>query len=186
MTGKLERERSQLLLIDFQERLVPAIDGHAGIVETSERLIRYARRLGVPITISEQYPKGLGPTVASLKAAAGNAATTLDKVEFSCMANAGLAACLAANRHAGRTQIVVAGVEAHVCVLQSALDFVSAGYEVFLAADAVGSRAATSRSLALDRLRSAGASIVDNEMIAFEWLERAGTPEFKELQALLK
>lgn len=186
MTGKLQRERSQLLLIDLQERLVPAIDGHDAVVATAERLVRYARRLSVPITISEQYPKGLGPTVIRLIEAAGNAAARLDKVEFSCLANSGLAVHLGSIQAKGRDQVVVAGVEAHVCVLQSVLDLLGGRYEVFLAADAVGSRAASSRALAIDRLRDAGATIVDNEMVMFEWLERAGTPEFKELQGLLK
>jgi isochorismate hydrolase len=86
----------------------------------------------------------------------------------------------------GRSQIVVAGMEAHVCVLQTGLDLLAADYDVFVVADAVGARTAASRGLGIDRLRTAGATIVDNEMVMFEWLERAGTPEFKELQALLK
>lgn len=186
MSGRLNRERSQLLLIDLQERLVPAIDGYAEIVAAAGRLIGYARRLGVPMTISEQYPKGLGPTIGALKQVAGNEAAILQKTAFSCLADAGLAAHLAEGQSAGRPQIVVAGVEAHVCVLQTALDLMASGYDVFLVADAVGSRRPPSKALALDRLRAEGASIVDNEMVAFEWLERAGTPEFKDVQALLK
>jgi nicotinamidase-related amidase len=82
--------------------------------------------------------------------------------------------------------VVVAGMEAHVCVLQTSLDLIGAGFDVFLAADGIGSRTAASRTLAIDRMRDAGATVVDNEMVMFEWLERAGTREFKELQALLK
>jgi nicotinamidase-related amidase len=186
MSGRMKRADAQLLIIDVQERLVPTIDSHANVVGSCERLIRYARRLDVPITISEQYPKGLGPTSPVLLGAAGNDATRFDKVEFSCLANARLRAHLATVKQQGRRQIVVAGIEAHVCVLQTAIDLMAAGYEVFLVADATGSRGASSRHLAIERMRHAGATIVDNEMVMFEWLERAGTPEFKELQALLK
>ncbi len=186
MSRQMKRTRSQLLVIDVQDRLLTTIDGHERVVHASERLIRYARRLDVPITISEQYPKGLGPTTPRLLEAAGNEAARLDKVEFSCLANLGLAVHLDKVKAEGRDQIVVAGMEAHVCVLQSVLDLLVDGYEVFLCADAIGSRAASSRELAIERMRDAGASIADNEMVMFEWLERAGTPEFKELQGLLK
>jgi nicotinamidase-related amidase len=186
MTGRMQRERSQLLLVDLQERLVPAIEGHEEIVKAAARLVAYARRLGVPVTASEQYPKGLGPTLAAIKTALGNEAVTLEKVEFSCVANAGLAARLDALKSDGRSQVVVAGVEAHVCVAQTVLDLVAKGFEVFVAADAAGSRRAASRTLALTRVQSAGAVIVDSEMAAFEWLERAGTAEFRDVQALLK
>lgn len=187
MTNKLKREESQLLIIDVQDRLLTTIDGHERVVSGCERLIRYARRLDVPITLSEQYPKGLGPTTSRLIEAAGNDAMRLDKVEFSCLANSELAEHLDSLRSdEDRGQIVVTGMEAHVCVLQTVLDLLEDGYEVYVVADAVGSRAATSRELALNRMRDLGASIVDNEMVMFEWLERAGTPEFKELQSLLK
>ncbi|MEZ5923885.1 MAG: hydrolase [Hyphomicrobiaceae bacterium] len=185
MTGRMRRTQSQLLVVDIQDRLLPTIDGHAQVVFAAERLIRYARRLDVPMTISEQYPRGLGPTSARLLEVAGNEAARLDKVEFSCLANPALAGHLDRIKAAGRSQIVVAGMEAHVCVLQTVLDLLTAGYEVFLVADGVGSRAALSRSLAIERMRAAGATIVDNEMVMFEWLERAGSPEFKELQKLL-
>lgn len=186
MSKQMRRGHSQLLVIDVQDRLLTTIDGHERVVFAAERLIRYARRLDVPITISEQYPKGLGPTTSRLLEAAGNEAVRLDKVEFSCLASPGLATHLGKVKAQGRDQIVVAGMEAHVCVLQSVLDLLEEGYEVYLVADAVGSRAATSRDLAISRMRDCGANIVDNEMVMFEWLERAGTPEFKELQGLLK
>ncbi len=145
MSTRMHRSRSQLLVIDVQDRLLTTIDGHERVVNASERLIRYARRLDVPITISEQYPKGLGPTTPRLTEAAGNEAARLDKVEFSCLANPGLEAHLGKIKSQGRDQIIVAGMEAHVCVLQSVLDLLDGGYEVFLAADAIGSRAASSR-----------------------------------------
>lgn len=182
----MTRERGQLLLVDLQERLVPAIAGQEGVAAAAERLARYAVRLGVPVTISEQYPKGLGQTLGAIRAAAGNEAVTLPKVAFSCLADDALAGRVRGLRDGGCAQVVVAGVEAHVCVLQTALDLVADGFEVFVAADATGSRRVESKTLALTRLASAGATIVDAEMVAFEWLARAGTAEFRDVQALLK
>jgi isochorismate hydrolase len=89
-------------------------------------------------------------------------------------------------RRQGRSQVVIGGIEAHVCVLQTAIDLEAQGFEAFVVADAIGSRSKTSRKLAIERLERAGADVVDSEMVLFEWLERAGTPEFKELQALIK
>ncbi len=183
MNSLIDRRQSQLLLIDMQERLLPAIDGAPAVQEGCRRLAEAARLLGIPITQSEQYPKGLGSTVAALT---GNGAAVLDKVEFSCLGNPALRDHLWQHRAAGRQHVVIGGVEAHVCVLQTALDLVGEGADVFVVADAVGSRNPVSRDRALSRLMQAGATIVDVEMVIFEWLERAGTPEFKALQALVK
>lgn len=183
---RMARDLSQLLVIDMQERLLPAIAGAARIEAACVRLLSAARRLGAPVTLSEQYPRGLGPTVAPIRAAAGNEAVILEKLHFSCFADDGLRTRLAALREEGRRQIVLAGVEAHVCLTQTALDLATAGFTVHVAADGTGSRSEESRALALARLRDAGCVIVDSEMVLFEWLERAGTPEFKALQSLVK
>lgn len=183
---RLARNRSQLLLIDVQERLLPAIHDRERVEQRCRRLIQCARRLEVPVTVSEQYPKGLGPTTAPLRDVLGNAATVLPKTAFSCLGEPALAARLEALRTAGRDLIVIAGIEAHVCVAQTALDLAAGDWEVFAAADALGSREPESRALALDRMARHGIDVVDSEMVMFEWLERAGTPEFKELQELLK
>lgn len=165
---------------------MPAIEAAGEVADAVVRLASLARRLDVPVTVSEQYPKGLGATVESVRAAVGNTATTLQKIEFSCLANETLARRIETLTASGREQLVVAGIEAHVCVLQTVLDLADNGQQVFVVAAAIGSRAAASKQLALQRMRDAGATIIDVEMAMFEWLERAGTPEFKELQAGLK
>ena len=182
----LSREKSQLLIVDVQGNLLAAIDGKDRVLERCRRLLRAARALNIPVTVSEQYPKGLGPTVDPLRDLLGNADVVLEKIEFSCAKNEALRERLHELRLQGRSQVVIAGIEAHVCVTQTAIDLAAHGFEVFVVADAVGSRAKESRKLAIARLARSGTDIVDSDMVIFEWLERAGTPEFKELHALVK
>jgi nicotinamidase-related amidase len=182
----LAREKSQLLIVDVQDKLLDAISGKDRVVDRCIRLVRAARALDVPITVSEQYPQGLGPTVDPIRDALANAAFVADKVEFSCLRSDVLRERLDGLRREGRAQVVLAGIETHVCVLQTAIDLEAQGFEAFVVADAVGSRSKDSRKLALARLAKAGVDVVDSEMVLFEWLERAGTPAFKDLQALIK
>jgi nicotinamidase-related amidase len=182
----LAREKSQLLIVDVQDKLIEAVTGKDRVVDRCIRLVRAARALDVPITVSEQYPQGLGPTVDPIRDSLANAAFVADKVEFSCLRSDQLRERLHGLRRGGRAQVVLAGIETHVCVLQTAIDLEAQGFEAFVVADAVGSRSKDSRKLALARLAKAGADVVDSEMVLFEWLERAGTREFKELQALIK
>jgi nicotinamidase-related amidase len=184
----MRRDSSQLLVIDVQEKLAPHIDGGERVVERCGRLIDVARRLGVPVTLTEHYPKGLGPSVAALRAKAGNDTPVFEKIAFSCWRDEPIRARIDGLRRQGRAQVVVAGTEAHVCVGQTALSLLgrSSELEVFLVADAVGSRAALDRDLAVERLRQAGARIVSHEMVAFEWLERGDAPEFKDVLAIVK
>lgn len=183
---RMERHQSQLLIVDVQDKLAPHIETVREVVANSKRLAAYARRMGVPTTLSEHYPKGLGPTVGEVKAEAGNETPALEKIAFSCWQDAGLRARLGGLRDAGRTQIVVAGMEAHVCVCQTVLDLVADGADVYLVADAVGSRKVATRDLAIDRMRAAGATIVSHEMVAFEWLARGDAAETKDIIALVK
>ncbi len=182
----LARDKSQLLIVDVQDKLLKAISGKDRVVERCVRLVRAARALNIPITLSEQYPQGLGPTADPIRDAFANAGVVVDKVEFSCLRSEQLRERLQELRRQGRPQVVIGGIEAHVCVLQTAIDLESQGFEVFVVADAIGSRSKVSRRLAISRLLKAGADVVDSEMVLFEWLERAGTPAFKELQALIK
>jgi len=182
----LNRDKSQLLIVDVQEKLLPAVSGAERVVDRCVRLVRAARTLGIPITVSEQYPQGLGPTVAPLREALGYAGAVLEKVEFSCLKAEPLRERLHELRRQGRPQMVIGGIEAHVCVMQTAIDLEEQGFESFVVADAVSSRDKGSRRLALARLLKTGADVVDSEMVLFEWLGKAGTPEFKVLQALVK
>ena len=175
----IQRERSTLLAIDFQQRLMPAIDGAAATLANAGRLLEAARRLGVPAVVTEQYPKGLGATVEDLPVAG---LPTLAKMEFDASRAAGLFELLPQ----GRPDMVVAGCEAHVCVLQTVLGLLDAGHAVRVVGDAIGSRRAESKATAIERMRAAGAEIVTTEMVVFEWLGTAADPAFRDVSALIK
>jgi nicotinamidase-related amidase len=176
----LERTKSLLLLVDMQERLVPAMADAADVTQRCGILLRAAHALGVPVFASEQYPKGLGPTLPDL---APYATSRLEKMEFSAYANSAIKDALT---RAGQKQIVLAGVEAHVCVLQTGLDLIAAGFQVFVVADAVASRRAESREVALHRVARAGATLITAEMALFEWLRSANAPEFRAISRLIR
>ena len=181
----LDRNRSQLLVIDVQDRLLPAMFEGERMVERCAVLMQAAHRLGIPVTVSEQYRKGLGATVERLGNVKGDA-PVMEKMHFSCAADPAIAARVKGLAGDGRPQVVICGIETHVCVLQSALGFKDAGLDVFVAVDAVTSRQPSSVGVATDRLRQAGVSVVNTEMALFEWLQISGTPEFKELSKLIK
>ncbi len=183
---RMQRDRSQLLIVDVQEKVAPPVHNIASVIAVCERLVVIARRLGVPMTLTEHYPKGLGPTVEPLRSSIGGDAQILEKITFSCLRDPALHHRLDSLRDHGRGQVVLAGIETHVCAGQTALDLIADGYEVYMVADGTSSRSPESRELSLQRIRQAGAYIVDSEMVMFEWLEQAGTPEFKELLDLLK
>lgn len=183
---QMKQKMSQLLVVDLQDKVLDPIQDKHEIIETTSRLITAAKALDVPITVSEHYPKGLGHTVKPLRAVLGKDVPVFEKLHFSCVKDEALRHRFEDNRDMARGQVVIAGIETHVCVGQTALDLVVEGYEVFLAGDATGSRSALSRDLAIARLRQAGVFIVHSEMVLFEWLEKAGTPDFKHLLPLLK
>jgi nicotinamidase-related amidase len=182
-TVKLDRQRAAVLIIDVQERLVPAIEpeAFARVVKYSRALIGTAKEMGIPVIGTEQYPKGLGPMVREITELLPSPA--LSKVTFSCVADEGFAKTLAAT---GRKQIIVAGMETHVCVFQTVRDLVAAGYEVHLCADAVGSRTTIHRKTGVDLAREVGAIITTAETAIFDLLHQAGTPEFKKVSPLVK
>jgi nicotinamidase-related amidase len=181
----MDASKASLLIVDVQDRLLPAMADGAGVVSRCKLLLKAAKDLDVPVAVSEQYPKGLGHTVEPLKADIGNAAV-FEKLSFSCWRDDLLRAALIKLHDGGRPQVIIAGIEAHVCVLQSALDLAQAGFGVFVVADGVSSRAEESKALALQRMGHAGIEVVNTEMVVFELLGKAGTAEFKELSALLK
>jgi len=168
-----------LLLIDFQERLMPAIHEGEAVVDRAGRLAEAARLLGVPIRATEQNPARLGPTVPPL---AAYPQAVLHKTAFSAVDAPGFTALLPA----GAGEIVVAGCEAHVCVLQTVLGLLGSGHRVAVAADAIGSRDPADRAAAIDRASRHGAEIVTSEMVLFEWLRDSRHPKFRQVQKLLK
>ena len=176
----LERTKSLVLLVDMQERLVPAVADAADVTARCGILLQAAYELGVPILASEQYPKGLGSTIPAL---AAFATRRLEKMEFSAYANSAIKDELT---RAGQPQIVLAGVEAHVCVLQTGLELLDAGFQVFAVADAVSARRPESREVALHRIARAGATLITVEMALFEWLRSASAPEFRSISKLIR
>jgi nicotinamidase-related amidase len=179
---RLLDEKSVLLIVDVQEKLLPAMAEADLVVRGCATLLAAAQEMRVPVLVSEQYPAGLGGTVETLRAAAGDA-TVVDKVHFSCAADEDW---MAAFSRLGRTQAIIAGIEAHVCVLQTALALLEQGIEVAVVADAVSSRRPGNKALALDRLRANGVEVVSVEMVLFEWMHSAQTPEFKAISKLIK
>jgi nicotinamidase-related amidase len=171
----MRSNHSLVWLVDVQERLLPAIDQGDSVASACAWLADVAAELEVPVAASEQYPKGLGHTVANLEKRL-DPGLVLEKTHFSC-ADAG--GCLRAIQQSGRHQVILGGIEAHVCVLQTGLGLKRQGYEVYVVSEAVGSRCPEDKRLALDRLRDNGVSVVSGEMVAFEWLHQAGTDAFK-------
>jgi nicotinamidase-related amidase len=176
----MSRDDSALLVVDVQEKLIAAIPNAARIVWNIRRLIDGAKILGLPVVASEQYPRGLGPTVATL---AQRLDRIPEKLTFSC---AGVPELVRDFRDAGRHKILVVGIEAHVCVQQTALDLLAAGFRVYIAADAIGSRHELDCQIALRRLDSSGVTLTTAEAALFEWCERAGTSEFKQISTLVR
>lgn len=177
----LNRSDSRLLIVDMQDRLLPHIESHESVTENCLKLIQGAGILSVPVTATEQYPKGLGPTTAAL---AKHLPDRPEKLDFSCLE------CLDWATTTGdpesRFRVVVAGIEAHVCVQQTVHDLLAHGFRVYVAADAVSSRKSFDRDTALERMASAGAVITTTESILFEWCQRAGSDEFKAISGLVK
>lgn len=179
----LDKNKSCLIVVDIQERLAPAMfDGGAEAIRNTGILMQAAQRMGVPVLVSEQYPRGLGRTVPQL-AEYMPAGGPVEKVEFACPSNAGFASKLDA---LAKQQVVIAGMEAHICVLQTALKLRAQGLAVFVAADAVASRKQSSMEHAFARIEDAGGAIITTEMAVFEWLEKAGTDDFKALSKLIQ
>lgn len=173
---------SLLLVIDLQEKLLPKVLDAAGVVAKSVQLIRACRALEVPVVLTEQYPKGLGPTVPEvLEAAEGS--PVYAKTAFSCL---GDQAILDAVRASGARTVLLAGVEAHVCVLHTALDLRDLGLSAHVVTDAVGARSERDRAVALERVAQAGAVLATVEMTIFELVRDAAAPAFKAILPLVK
>ncbi len=178
----VRREDALVLIIDVQERLVPVMHEASRLVERTATMVEIARALSLPIVVTEQYPRGLGPTVPAL-AEGLEGATILSKLSFSALGDDGVRDAL---RAADRGTLIIAGIEAHVCVLQTALDAVDRGFHVQVVADATSSRRPENREIALHRIRAAGATITTIESVAFECLKEAGSDDFKAVSRLIR
>ncbi|MGI9132600.1 MAG: isochorismatase family protein [Rhodoferax sp.] len=201
----LDVAECQLVLVDYQDRLMPALADTLAVQSNAERLARMAALLRVPTIATEQNPSKLGPSVPALRAElTATGSRVLSKMQFSAVEE-GLGEWLRppaktvqgnarslpkhlqkAGAEAQRAHIVLAGCEAHVCLLQTALDLVEDDFDVWVVTDACSSRTERNRDAAYDRLAGAGVELLTTEMVAFEWLRSAEHPQFKEIQALIK
>lgn len=188
-TSTLRREDTALIVIDIQERLAAAMARRDAVAAHTALLVRVAAIVGVPIIATRQYPKGLGHHSAEIGslleevAAAGASVSRVDKVTFDCFGESAFVAALEAT---GRRQLLLAGMETHICVCQTALAGTREGYDVHVAADACCSRGDACHTYAVSRLGHAGVAISTSESAAYELVGQAGTPEFKALLRVVK
>lgn len=178
----LDVEKSCLVVIDIQDKLNVAMFDPARAVDGAAKLLKGAEIASVPALVSEQYAKGLGPTVEALQPLMPEAGP-IDKICFSCVENDTFVERFL---ETGRQQAVVCGIEAHVCVMQTVVELLEKGVEVFVVADATASRTQENHRIAMERIRDEGGWVVSVEMVLFEWLRYAGTPAFKEISQLVK
>ncbi|MGZ8219667.1 hydrolase [Methylomagnum sp.] len=178
-------ENSLLVVVDMQIRLLSAMPEteRGAIVKTTEILLQAAQAMDIPVIYTEQYPKGLGPTVPAIMERLPATAKVVEKSGFSCCAADGF---LDALNSTGRNQVILVGQEAHVCVLQTAMDLLGQGFPVFVVEDGVCSRSMTHKHNALMRLREAGVVISNSESVLFEWLRDAAHPDFKTISNLVR
>lgn len=173
----LDVKNSCVVLVDVQEKLTPHVLNHQQLVANCKWILQVAKQLQVPILISEQYPQGLGHTVAELLKVVPHL-PVLEKLHFSC---AGDEQCFKTIHDLQRNQVVLIGIEAHVCVMQTAIELQEKGKHVYIVANAVSSRHEQDMLMGLQRMRDEGIRIVTKEMVLFEWLRQAGTDQFRQM-----
>lgn len=179
----LRAEDCILAVIDIQEKLLPPIWEKERLVRNSEMLIRLANIVNIPVTVSTQYAKGLGPVVPEIASLVQNS-PIIDKLEFGCFENGDF--CSSIGRLAGRRTLLLCGMETHICVMQTALGALNQGMNVHVAADAVSSRTELNWKVGLERMRSAGAVLSSTEMMLYELMGKSGTPVFKAMLRYIK
>ncbi len=177
----LEKASSVLVIIDLQDRLLAPMKNAEEILFINKRLLKATQEMNIPTLVTEQYPRGLGPSSPSLELEKYPHILRVEKTDFCCCHEPKFMKHL---NELGRTQIVLSGIEAHICLLSTALELLAKGFSVVIAADGVSSRNPLHRQWALDALSSAGASVFPEESIVYQWLQKAGTPEFKAILPL--
>jgi nicotinamidase-related amidase len=179
--GIIDRNRTAFIMVDVQDRLLSAMQGSGALISNVNKLLESAKILGIPLIVTEQYPKGLGGTSAGI--ALPQDAIPIEKISFSCFGSEDFRERL---HHLKRDTIVIFGTEAHICVLKTALDALKEGQEVHVVSDAVSSRKSEDWRLGVERMRQSGAFIATTEMVIFQLIEKAGSEEFKAISKLLK
>lgn len=177
---RLKVEDTAILVVDMQEKLLPKITNADEVIRNASFLVNAAKVLGVPVLGTEQYPKGLGPTVEPIRGVLTN---VWEKQTFSAVGDGGALEYLKSD---ARIKVVVVGIEAHICIMQTVLDLLNQGFHVFVCVDAVSSRYAIDVKIALKRMQQAGAILVTAETCVYEWLETAANPAFKEISAMVQ
>jgi len=181
-TFQLDRSNAALLIIDIQERLAVVMDKREQVVRNTLHLVELAKMLGIPVVVTEQYPKGLGRTLPEITSALPSH-LPVEKVSFNCCGEATFDGQI---ERLGRKKIIVTGMETHICVLQTSLGLLQEGFDVHLVADAVCSRTKANWRAGLELVRDAGAVITSTETVLFQLLGIAGTPEFKAISNRIK
>lgn len=178
----LNKDETLLLIIDVQNKLMPAMKHRESVIKNTNVLIKAAKALDIPIVVAEQYSKGLGDTIEELRENLGEDVIMFDKIAFSACLD-GLADVV---EKTGKKKIVVSGLETHICVFQTVRDLLRHGYQVFLAQDAVSSRTEENYLSGLSLMKEMGTVIMSTEGIVFDLLKRSGTAEFKDISKLIK
>jgi nicotinamidase-related amidase len=178
----LSQDDTALVIVDVQGKLAQLMDDRETLFANLQRMARSARVLGLPILWAEQIPEKLGPTIPEL-AALLEGFSPISKTSFSCAGSGEFLALLDA---CGRRQLLLTGIEAHICVYNTAADLLARGYEVQVVEDAVGARTATNKAVGVHRMRELGAALTSTEMALFEMMETAEHPCFREIQAIVK
>ncbi|MEM2443308.1 MAG: hydrolase [Candidatus Bathyarchaeia archaeon] len=181
--GLISRENAILVVIDVQEKLFPLIsDDGEKVLENMRKLIQFAGIIGMPIVLTEQYPKGLGPTIPEIRDLIPNI-QPVEKVEFSCFGSEEFKEII---KRLNAKSLIIVGIETHICVMQTAIEGVKEGFKVCVVSDATSSRNPEDKRIALERLRDNGIIVASTEMLIYELLKRAGTQEFRETLKLIK
>lgn len=178
----LDRAKTALLIIDIQERILGVMNSPEEVTANTKKLIQGSKILGIPVYYTEQYPKGLGPTAGEIKAEL-EGVNAIQKMSFSC---SGAGELFSELKLKNISQVIVCGIESHVCVQQTVLDLLTSGFQVDVAADAVSSRREKDYKIALKRMQSNGAEVTTTESILFELLNVCGTDEFKSISKIVK
>lgn len=178
----VQAENTALLVIDIQDKVIRVVQDPESVIQNAVKLIEGFKILGLPVFATEQYPKGLGETEASIKNSLGDN-LPFQKMSFSCIGAGNLFEIL---HYRKIKQVVIAGIEAHVCVQQTALDLLANGFQVFLAANACSSRKGDDYKFALERMRAKGVIVTTTEAVLFEILKISGTEDFKHISKLIK
>jgi nicotinamidase-related amidase len=179
--GIINKEKTVFILVDVQDKFVPIINDVDKLISNSNILIKASEILKIPLIVTEQYPKGLGHT--SEKINLPKKKHLIEKISFSCFESEGFVKKI---KELKVDSIVLFGVEAHVCVLKTALDALKNNFDVYVVVDAISSRTFDNKSIAIERMRQSGVFIVSTEMVLFQLLDKAGTEEFKSISNLVK